>query len=96
MIMKSTAEWIPSSTAGNAFGLIGVTRDSLTQLVARFNNTTYVDTDNTAVQGPDQDIFIFGNGSNSADVPVTFYSLGGNIDLTKLNTRLDTLMLNIN
>lgn len=93
--LKSTKEWIPSSTGGSAFGLIGMARNSSTQLVARFNNTTYTDSDNTGVQGPNENIFVFGQGTNSANVPVTFYSLGEYLNLVNLNVRLTTLMASL-
>jgi hypothetical protein len=81
------------SGQGTTTGFKGGARSSSTAVIARSaqTNTSTSITSATIVTG--QTIFVFaGGGSNLCDARMSFYSMGDNLDLAFLDTRITTLM----
>lgn len=80
----------------NFAGLIGTSRSNSTQVVSRGNGTST--TSSSTSQTPiNQVLRVFANGSgvNESAGRISFYSIGENIDLAKLDTRVSTLMTDL-
>jgi hypothetical protein len=84
-----------STTTTNAYanGFLGISRNISTDYTLRTNSTNYTITRNSST-ATSSSIFIFAEiaGSSTSNATISFYSLGENIDLSLLNSRLATLM----
>jgi hypothetical protein len=83
-------------TAFQSSGFVGVTRSSSTAVVGRAKSTDYTFSISSSAPGS-EDFFVFAN--NSAGTPefyssarLAFYSIGENIDLALLDTRVSALV----
>ena len=89
----STAGGVNIVSQGLTTGFKGHTRNSSTNTIIRSSqtNTTNTTASTTLVAGL---IYVFNNGASAqySDARMSFYSLGTNIDLAVLDTRLTTLM----
>jgi len=80
----------------NSIGVIGFNRNSASFYTARIAQTDYIASvpTNTSAIG---DMFLFSgiNGSFKSDARLSFYSIGESLDLALLDSRLTTLMSDI-
>jgi len=82
------------TVSGSITGLVGATRYSSTQVNSFFNGSITA-ADHTSVMPTNNTIYVFVNGSTLSqfsDARISFYSIGENIDLSLLNSRISTLM----
>jgi len=94
---SSPAGGVTITGEGVTTGLKGHSRNSSTNTVIRSSqtNTTNSTASTTLISG---DIAVFNNGASAqySDARMSFYSLGTNIDLALLDTRITTLMTTLN
>ncbi len=85
------------STATHSVGFAGISRSSSAGYELRNNNTTFAitqaSTGNTSVFPR---IFSGSTGNSPVNARMSFYSIGEAIDLAKLNSRISTLMSQLN
>jgi hypothetical protein len=81
----------------NFAGLIGTSRSNSTQIIGRGNGTsTTVSSTSSAPQNQILRVFSNGNGSAQVAARLSFYSIGESLDLALLDTRVSTLMTDLN